>query len=76
MPKADYLRTDANAAAVEETLVSDLLRSNRPVGQPDWDSVQIEPVSTRHIMTICRSCAMSYDAIIATLKSLRLHGIV
>lgn len=41
-PKADYLRADAHAAAVEETLVSDLLRSNCPVtGQPDWGSVQI-----------------------------------
>ena len=41
-PKADYLRADAGAAAVEETLVSDLLRSNCPVtGQPDWGSVQI-----------------------------------
>jgi 7-cyano-7-deazaguanine reductase len=41
-PKADYLRADASAAAIEETLVSDLLRSNCPVtGQPDWASVQI-----------------------------------
>ena len=41
-PKAGYLRADANAAAVEEILVSDLLRSNCPVtGQPDWGSVQI-----------------------------------
>lgn len=41
-PKADYLRADATGAAVEETLVSDLLRSNCPVtGQPDWGSVQI-----------------------------------
>ncbi|RDS81759.1 NADPH-dependent 7-cyano-7-deazaguanine reductase QueF [Dyella psychrodurans] len=41
-PKADYLRTDKNADVVEETLVSDLLRSNCPVtGQPDWGSVQI-----------------------------------
>jgi len=40
-PKADYLRADAGAS-VEETLVSDLLRSNCPVtGQPDWGSVQI-----------------------------------
>jgi 7-cyano-7-deazaguanine reductase len=41
-PKADYLSADSNAAAVDETLVSDLLRSNCPVtGQPDWGSVQI-----------------------------------
>jgi 7-cyano-7-deazaguanine reductase len=41
-PKADYLRANQNAAVVEETLVSDLLRSNCPVtGQPDWGSVQI-----------------------------------
>ncbi|BFI94623.1 MAG: NADPH-dependent 7-cyano-7-deazaguanine reductase QueF [Rhodanobacter sp.] len=41
-PKADYLRTDTGAGVVEETLVSDLLRSNCPVtGQPDWGSVQI-----------------------------------
>ncbi len=41
-PKADYLHADAQAAVVEESLVSDLLRSNCPVtGQPDWGSVQI-----------------------------------
>jgi 7-cyano-7-deazaguanine reductase len=41
-PKADYLHTDKTADVVEETLVSDLLRSNCPVtGQPDWGSVQI-----------------------------------
>jgi len=41
-PRADYLRTDTGAAAVEESLVSDLLRSNCPVtGQPDWASVQV-----------------------------------
>ncbi|PWK92289.1 NADPH-dependent 7-cyano-7-deazaguanine reductase QueF [Fulvimonas soli] len=41
-PKAGHLRADASAAEVEETLVSDLLRSNCPVtGQPDWGSVQI-----------------------------------
>ena len=41
-PKADYLHADTAAAVVEETLVSDLLRSNCPVtGQPDWGSVQI-----------------------------------
>ena len=41
-PKADYLRTDTSGGVIEETLVSDLLRSNCPVtGQPDWGSVQI-----------------------------------
>jgi len=40
-PKAAYLRAAADDV-VEETLVSDLLRSNCPVtGQPDWGSVQI-----------------------------------
>ena len=40
-PKADYLRVRAGEA-IEESLVSDLLRSNCPVtGQPDWGSVQI-----------------------------------
>ena len=41
-PRPDYLRADATATAVDETLVSHLLRSNCPVtGQPDWGSVQI-----------------------------------
>jgi 7-cyano-7-deazaguanine reductase len=41
-PQAAFLQTDRAAAVVEETLVSDLLRSNCPVtGQPDWGSVQI-----------------------------------
>lgn len=40
-PKSDYLRI-ADGEVVEETLLSDLLRSNCPVtGQPDWGSVQI-----------------------------------
>ena len=40
-PKSDYLHAD-EAVVVEETLVSNLLRSNCPVtGQPDWGSVQI-----------------------------------
>jgi len=40
-PKAAYLRADVDEV-IEETLVSDLLRSNCPVtGQPDWGSVQI-----------------------------------
>jgi 7-cyano-7-deazaguanine reductase len=41
-PRADYLAANATHAPVQETLVSDLLRSNCPVtGQPDWGSVQI-----------------------------------
>ena len=40
-PKASYLHVHGEAV-VEETLVSNLLRSNCPVtGQPDWGSVQI-----------------------------------
>ncbi len=46
-PKSDYLRADADDM-VEETLVSDLLRSNCPVtGQPDWGSVQIRYAGPR-----------------------------
>jgi 7-cyano-7-deazaguanine reductase len=41
-PKAGYLSANHDAAPVEETLLSNLLRSNCPVtGQPDWGSVQI-----------------------------------
>lgn len=41
-PEAGFLQVDADAATVEETVVSHLLRSNCPVtGQPDWGSVQI-----------------------------------
>jgi 7-cyano-7-deazaguanine reductase len=41
-PQAAFLIADNTAIAVEETLVSHLLRSNCPVtGQPDWGSVQI-----------------------------------
>jgi len=41
-PQAGYLAADGAKAVVEETLVSNLLRSNCPVtGQPDWGSVQI-----------------------------------
>lgn len=40
-PRPEFLRVD-DGSAVEETLVSHLLRSNCPVtGQPDWGSVQI-----------------------------------
>jgi 7-cyano-7-deazaguanine reductase len=41
-PNANYLRADAGGEAVEETLVSALLKSNCPVtGQPDWASVSL-----------------------------------
>lgn len=41
-PAPHLLQCVANGPAVEETLVSDLLKSNCPVtGQPDWASVQI-----------------------------------
>ena len=41
-PRPDYLLAAAEAPIVNETLVSNLLRSNCPVtGQPDWGSVQI-----------------------------------
>ena len=41
-PDAGLLRSDEQAGAVEEVLVSDLLRSLCPVtGQPDWGSVRI-----------------------------------
>lgn len=41
-PDAALLKTNADEAPVEETLVSHLLKSNCPVtNQPDWASVQI-----------------------------------
>lgn len=41
-PNAGYLSANHNAAPVEESLLSHLLRSNCPVtGQPDWGSVHI-----------------------------------
>ncbi|MEO7064839.1 MAG: NADPH-dependent 7-cyano-7-deazaguanine reductase QueF [Dokdonella sp.] len=41
-PNAAHLRLDAGAGQVEESLISNLLKSNCPVtGQPDWASVQI-----------------------------------
>lgn len=44
-PNPALLKTDAEAAIVEETLVSHLLKSNCLVtGQPDWGSVQIQYV--------------------------------
>jgi 7-cyano-7-deazaguanine reductase len=44
-PDASLLKADTDAPPVEETLVSNLLKSNCPVtGQPDWGSVQIQYV--------------------------------
>ncbi len=41
-PAAELLSLDDSGAVVEETLYSDLLKSNCPVtGQPDWASVQV-----------------------------------
>lgn len=41
-PASEWLRADTSLAPVEETLCSQLLKSNCPVtGQPDWASVQI-----------------------------------
>ncbi|CAM3495539.1 NADPH-dependent 7-cyano-7-deazaguanine reductase [Bordetella sputigena] len=41
-PAPDLLRCESGAPVVEETLTSDLLKSNCPVtSQPDWGSVQI-----------------------------------
>ncbi|MAK56018.1 MAG: NADPH-dependent 7-cyano-7-deazaguanine reductase QueF [Pusillimonas sp.] len=42
-PNAGLLKCVANAQPVNETLTSDLLKSNCPVtGQPDWGSLQIQ----------------------------------
>jgi 7-cyano-7-deazaguanine reductase len=42
LPAPELLRCATNAALVEETLTSDLLKSNCPVtGQPDWGSLQV-----------------------------------
>lgn len=46
-PDPMLLQTDPNAVAVEETLVSHLLKSNCLItGQPDWASVQIQYVGS------------------------------
>jgi len=47
-PRPDYLKTTQPAPFVQETLVSELLKSNCPVtGQPDWASVQIRYAGPR-----------------------------
>lgn len=44
-PNPEWLKSKVNESPVEETLYSNLLRSNCPVtGQPDWASVRIEYV--------------------------------
>jgi 7-cyano-7-deazaguanine reductase len=44
-PDASLLRAETQQAPVDETLVSNLLKTNCPVtGQPDWGSVQIRYV--------------------------------
>ena len=64
-PRAEYLKADASAEAVEETLVSDLLRSNCPVtGQPDWGSVQIA----------YRGAAIDREGLLRYLVSFRTHN--
>lgn len=46
-PQADLLGTIAGAKVIEESLVSNLLKSNCPVtGQPDWASVQVRYCGT------------------------------
>jgi 7-cyano-7-deazaguanine reductase len=64
-PKAEYLHADQTGLIVEETLVSDLLRSNCPVtGQPDWGSVQIA----------YRGHAIDREGLLRYLVSFRTHN--
>ena len=64
-PAPQLLRLAADAARVEETLVSDLLKTNCPVtGQPDWGSVQIRYAGP-HI---------DRGALLAYIVSLRQHN--
>lgn len=47
-PNAAHLRFDEEAGVIEESLVSNLLKSNCPVtGQPDWASLQIRYTGAR-----------------------------
>ncbi len=63
-PKADYLRTH-DADVIDESLVSDLLRSNCPVtGQPDWGSVQIR----------YRGRPIDHEGLLRYLVSFRTHN--
>ncbi|MFC5741465.1 NADPH-dependent 7-cyano-7-deazaguanine reductase QueF [Dyella tabacisoli] len=64
-PKADYLSVRSLADTVDETLVSNLLRSNCPVtGQPDWGSVQIA----------YRGAAIDHAGLLRYLVSFRNHN--
>jgi 7-cyano-7-deazaguanine reductase len=64
-PKADYLHADTSGPVVDETLVSDLLRSNCPVtGQPDWGSVQVR----------YRGPAIDREGLLRYLVSFRTHN--
>lgn len=64
-PRPEYLRADAQAGIVEESLVCDLLRSNCPVtGQPDWGSVQIA----------YRGAPIDRDGLLRYLVSFRTHN--
>ncbi len=64
-PRADYLKADSSRPVVEETLVSDLLRSNCPVtGQPDWGSVQIS----------YRGAPIDHEGLLRYLVSFRNHN--
>jgi 7-cyano-7-deazaguanine reductase len=64
-PKAEYLHADTSGDVIEETLISDLLRSNCPVtGQPDWGSVQIS----------YRGPAIDREGLLRYLVSFRTHN--
>jgi 7-cyano-7-deazaguanine reductase len=64
-PRPEYLRADAGATAVAETVVSHLLRSNCPVtGQPDWGSVQIA----------YRGAPIDHAGLLRYLVSFRMHN--
>ena len=63
-PDAGYLRADANAKPISETLVSNLLKSNCPVtGQPDWASIQIAYTGA----------AIDHESLLRYLVSFRRH---
>ncbi len=58
-PDPSLLKAVHDEAPVDETLFSNLLKSNCPVtGQPDWGSVQIRYYGGRSIMRAC--CGISF----------------
>lgn len=64
-PAPELLRCAADAQEVEETLTSDLLKSNCPVtGQPDWGSVQVR----------YRGRRLDHAALLAYIVSFREHA--